>query len=270
MALNESLVHAVAGSLGGVSAMAITYPLEQIRTLQQAEDSSKVWILVKDKGLVILYQGCSAVLETVSLSNFLYFYSAQYAKKLLEKRVKNPVILALSSSTLAGVANVALTEPLWKANTILKTMPVDKVKSENLLSVLKTNTQNHGLASLWSGTGVSLWLVANPVIQFSIYEFLKKRRKNLSALQAFVLGAMSKAIATILTYPLQVAQTRLRMERFKHLSMLVVLRALLAEKGISGLFQGCSAKLAQTVLTAAFMFAFYERIFAFLKPIISG
>lgn len=258
--MKDSAVHAFAGSLGGAGAMALTYPLEQIRTLQQAGVS------VKDRGLTGLYQGCAGVVETVAISNFLYFYCAQYAKELLGTRIKNPVFLSLASSTLAGAANVVLTEPLWKANTILKTS--QKESKESLWSVLLNVTKEEGLESLWKGTRVSLWLVSNPVIQFSVYEFLKRmktEKRNLSAIQAFFLGAVSKMVATLVTYPLQVAQTRLRLPANKDRTMLLVLVGLMSEKGLRGLYQGCTAKLAQTVLTAAFMFAFYERIVTILQ-----
>ena len=234
--------------------MALTYPLEQIRTQQQTESSGK--------GKRNLYQGMAAVVETVALSNFLYFYCAQYSKRLLEQR-SSPIATALASSTVAAAVNVVLTEPLWKANTYLKTLDPKKNSStneKNLVSVIISLAKRDGVLNLWSGTGVSLWLISNPIIQFSVYEFLKKKSgSSLTAFRAFLLGAISKAIATIITYPLQVAQTRLRIQR--QVGMLFVLRQLYTEKAF---FKGCSAKLAQTVLTAAFMFSFYERIVALL------
>ena len=262
MTTDGSFVHALAGSVGGAAAMALTYPLEQIRTLQQAE--KKVDAVVKAEGVVVLYQGCAAVLETVAVSNFFYFYTAQYVRRMLEKRISmNPVVSTLTTSTIAAAANVVITEPLWKANTILKTMKAGEAQRQNLLSVILSEACKNGPASLWSGTSVSLWLVSNPVIQFSLYEALKRGRRNISGLHAFFLGAFSKAIATLLTYPLQVAQTKLRIEKGQR-TMLAVLRAIHSNRGLQGLFQGCSAKLAQTVLTAAFMFAFYEKILSFL------
>jgi adenine nucleotide transporter 17 len=91
-------------------------------------------------------------------------------------------------------------------------------------------------------------------------EYAKKKRP-FSSMNAFLYGALSKALATIFTYPLQVAQTRLRVripsDNQSKENMFSVLTQLYNEKA---LLKGCQAKLAQTVLTAAFMFAFYERI----------
>merc|ERR1712205_193884 len=71
------------------------------------------------------------------------------------------------------------------------------------------------IAAFWSGTMASLILVTNPIINFAVYEFLKKQLYNIakiknSAIFFFIIGAISKLIATYMTYPLQVAQTRMR------------------------------------------------------------
>ena len=72
------------------------------------------------------------------------------------------------------------------------------------------------MAALWNGTGPSLLLVCNPTIQFVVYEALKRRfirilkSDKLGGLTVFLIGAIAKAVATILTYPVQVIQSRMR------------------------------------------------------------
>ena len=60
------------------------------------------------------------------------------------------------------------------------------------------------------------------------------------------------------SYPLSLAQTRLRIN--KDASMLQVVTDIIKHNAPVALYRGCSAKMAQTILTAAFMFSFYERI----------
>lgn len=270
--------------------MALTYPLEQVRTLIQAGDLTTVpkkyqvfggtagrilFIACEDeRGVQFLYQGCFAVLETVAVSNFLYFYTNNWVKDFLAvKLYMSPTTLSLTSSSVAAALNIFITEPLWKANTVLKTLPAGEARKNSLISVLSTLIHKEGLKSLWNGTKVSLWLISNPIIQFSVYEYLKRqvvrRRRSVSSLHAFLIGALSKAVATLVTYPLQIAQTRLRVEKGKK-SMRDILTQLYAEKGINGLFHGCDAKMTQTVLTAAFMFLFYERIHDLLNRTVRG
>lgn len=76
--------------------------------------------------------------------------------------------------------------------------------------------KEEGVKALWSGTIPSLFLVANPAIQFVIYEAVKRQLqkvypdKKFGAVAFFFVGALSKAIATILTYPIQLIQVKLR------------------------------------------------------------
>lgn len=73
-----------------------------------------------------------------------------------------------------------------------------------------------GLSALWSGTLASLILVSNPAIQFMIYEAVKRQLdilypgKQFGAGAYFLIGAFSKAVATVLTYPIQLLQAKLR------------------------------------------------------------
>lgn len=78
------------------------------------------------------------------------------------------------------------------------------------------------------------------------------------------MGACAKAIATIVTYPIQLAQTRKRHGCNGDISSAALLLSILKRKGPAALFQGLEAKLLQTVLTAAFMLMTYEKIARFV------
>ncbi len=107
---------------------------------------------------------------------------------------------------------------------------------------------------------------------------------SLTAVEAFVLGAISKMAATVVTYPLQLAQVLLRLQSKNNVTdskepnddelivdkpskkntktyngMIDCLHQQFLKGGIRGLFQGMNAKLLSTVLTAAFTFLLYEQ-----------
>ena len=71
-----------------------------------------------------------------------------------------------------------------------------------------------GWTGLWRGMKASLVLVVNPSITYGAYQRLKEvlfpGRTNLAPWEAFLLGASSKALATIVTQPLIVAKVRLQ------------------------------------------------------------
>ncbi len=118
------------------------------------------------------------------------------------------------------------TTPLWVVNVRIK-MQGTKLKKgdENLrkypqyhgvIDGLVKVSKTEGIAGLWSSTLPSLVLVSNPAIQFMIYELLKRetqrllKTKSLSGTVIFILGAISKSISTVATYPLQVVQSKQR------------------------------------------------------------
>jgi len=127
--------------------------------------------------------------------------------------------------------------------------------------------------ALWNGAGSSLMLVSNPTIHFVVYDKTKAYvtdraralgRKNLTSWEIFVTGAIAKAMATIFTYPVQVAQSRQRANKTKSggtfANTFKILRDIYGEVGFQGWFAGMTSKLLQTILTAAFQFLCYEQI----------
>lgn len=122
---------------------------------------------------------------------------------------------------VAGVVNVLVTTPLWVVNTRLKLQGA-KFRNEDIvptnyrgiIDAFHQIIRDEGVLALWNGTFPSLLLVFNPAIQFMFYEGFKrkllKKQLQLTSLDAFVIGAIAKAVATTLTYPLQTVQSILR------------------------------------------------------------
>mmetsp|Transcript_127066 Transcript_127066/g.220152 ORF Transcript_127066/g.220152 Transcript_127066/m.220152 type:complete len:360 (-) Transcript_127066:205-1284(-) len=324
----NSLEHAAAGTAGSVLATCLLFPLERLKTLSQLEDGAGSGLrdvcmrVLQDEGIMGFYRGCWPMLQTVGVSNFLYFFLFEGLKEPLAIAAGQPEgevgpYETLLSSAIAGSLNMCLTEPLWRACIVVQArsralssrlramsseFPPKSPKSpagagdvaagvsstpwERQITPLNKGRRNsnvfgmvahisvaEGPRSLWRGLGSSLWLVVNPVIQFWVYDVLKAMRRSavdVSSLEAFCMGAVAKAIATIATFPLQVAQSRLRAARDRGTDvdvrrpelqgMVPCLRAIVKESGFAGLFSGLLPKLLQTVTQAACMFAFYEKI----------
>ncbi|RXG72493.1 Peroxisomal membrane protein PMP34 [Armadillidium vulgare] len=226
-----------------------------------------------------LYRGLLPVIQSLYCSNFVYFYTF-HALKSMSNREKSAV-KNLLLGMIAGCINVLATTPLWVVNTRIKMQGTasrmnkdSKPKYKGLLHGLLRIWKEEGVSSLWSGTLSSLILVINPAIQFMTYEAVKNKVEKtsggqLSVMAAFLSGALAKAIATIITYPLQLIQTKQRHghnyvgldEKAGIISMTMYIIRL---QGARGLFKGLEAKILQTVLTAALMFVFYEKIAAFV------
>jgi len=284
-----AFIHAVSGATGGSIAMTTFYPLDQIRTYQQINPKGSLLKLVQEEGIEVLYRGLRATLISLYASNFVYFYSNNLFKVLLRRYTQTKEITVgqnLIIASLAGVVNVLTTCPLWVANTRLKIQSKkgSEHKYDGMIDCLNKIAKDEGIATLWSGVWASLVLVSNPTINHVVYDSVvgvlfrrafANQRKTLTPFEYFLAGAIAKAVATIITYPIQLAQSRQRSGKGDHghkspSNILSVLLKVYAEDGILGIFSGIEAKLLQTVLTAAFHFMCYEQIksiiFSILTP----
>lgn len=298
----DNFVHALAGSVASGTAMTVFYPLDTVRSRLQLEDKRRakntlatMIDIVNDEGLMSLYRGLEPVLYSLFTSGFVYFYSFHGLRRVAGEKT---ALKDLAIGAVAGVINVLTTTPLWVANTRIKMQGVKSllakqaasngggeripndstgqdsmsVQYDCLTDGLVKILQQEGPAALWSGTIPSLVLVSNPAIQFMIFEMLKRNlkqmldKKELSPFHVFALGAISKSVSTVISYPLQVVQSKKRYGSadVKNKSMSVILGELLKT---GTLYKGMEAKLLQTVMTTALMYVFYERIYSFVTKV---
>ncbi|XP_011200799.2 peroxisomal membrane protein PMP34 [Bactrocera dorsalis] len=298
----ESWIHAVSGAAGGCIAMSTFYPLDTVRSRLQLEDPDKngearstikvIKEIITGEGFQALYRGLGPVLQSLCISNFVYFYTFHSLKALTANSNQQSALKDLFLGTIAGIINVFTTTPFWVVNTRVRMRNVagtsDDVNKHynNLISGLLYVAKTEGIRGLWSGTIPSLMLVSNPALQFMMYELLKRNLTKftgteISSLGFFLIGALAKAFATVLTYPLQLVQTKQRhrtnttQENKKSApssndaSMMAIMLNILQHQGFKGLFRGLEAKILQTVLTAALMFMIYENISSTVKVLLN-
>lgn len=287
----ETLVHAVAGAMGSVTAMSVFFPLDTAKSRLQVDEKRKsnstpviLAEIAKEEGLLSLYRGWFPVISSLCCSNFVYFYTFNTLKRLTPSRpgMSRPG-RDLLIGIVSGVVNVLTTTPMWVVNTRLKLQGV-KFRNEDLhqtqyrgiLDAFSQIIATEGVGALWNGTLPSLILVLNPAVQFMFYEAMKRKAgrggRKISSAEIFLIGAIAKAVATTATYPLQTVQAILRFGQYKGdgkggvigslSNVLFLLMDRIKKHGVLGLYKGLEAKLLQTVLTAALMFVVYEKITA--------
>ncbi|XP_069702021.1 peroxisomal membrane protein PMP34 isoform X2 [Periplaneta americana] len=271
--------------------MTTFFPLDTVRSRLQLEENREakntltmLVELTKEEGFTTLYRGMVPVLESLCASNFVYFYTFHGLKALRATSAEQSAGKDLLLASVAGVVNVLLTTPLWVVNTRLKMKGLNSGSGSiqhagdqysGLFDGLVKMARQEGVGSLWNGTIPSLMLVSNPAIQFMTYEAIKRRlhaaygEQNMSGLVYFFVGAVAKAVATVATYPLQLVQTKLRHgHNYEDLppdaGTMKITHYILKKYGLLGLYKGMEAKLLQTILTAALMFAAYEKIANFV------
>jgi len=271
------------------------YPLDQLVTRAQAAAKGKSkspWRAFNDviatEGVTGLYRGLNSTLITLFAANFIYFYAFHFVrifstrkgklKDLIKRTGMSRPVFNLLLGTFAGAINVMFVQPLWVANARLKLQGATDLNEpdqqyKGILDVIVRIYKEEGIGKLWAGVSSSLLLCCNPAIQFAVYETIKriivrrsgKTSHNLRSIEAFALGAFSKWVATIATYPLQVAQTRLRNQKGscadeKYHGTFHCLLKILEKEGRGGLYRGMETKLWHSTLISALMFLTYEKI----------
>ena len=153
--------------------------------------------------------------------------------------------------------------------------------------MIKQIAREEGLRGFYKGLTASFLGVTEGVIQWTLYEKLKKLSRGSEGrggVQEWfgMLGSAgsAKLIATIITYPhevrilqqisfyslkhSQVLRTRLRQPlvdgKVKYTGLWQTLRLVMAEEGAKSLYGGLSAHLMRVVPNAAVMYAIYEGI----------
>lgn len=303
----HALTEATAGAVGGLLSTTLLYPLDTCKTKFQAEAEAQgrqryrnlfdvLHEAVSSGRVLSLYQGLPTKNVHSVLTGFVYFYSYSF--------IRSRYLAATAADQLGLLANLAVAASAG-ACTALVAQPWDTLSArmqtsrpgecKGFLAMLREG----GLRQAYDGMGVSLMLTCNPAIQYTVFEQLKTRLLQwnssssaskgsksarasappavLSAAAAFLLGALSKTIATVLTYPairckvlMQRAETAEERRRREDgdgsagppKSMILAMRLIWLREGLFGFYKGLDAQILKTVVAAALMLMIKEKVAA--------
>ncbi|EAS30839.3 peroxisomal membrane protein Pmp47 [Coccidioides immitis RS] len=287
---SDNIAHALAGAGGGILSMILTYPLITLSTRAQVESKraqsssiDAVRHIIKREGIKGLYAGLESALFGISVTNFVYYYWYEWTRAAFERAAKKAgraskkltTAESMIAGAIAGSATVLITNPIWVVNTrmtarnseaeeALPGAPAKKPKTT--LSTLMDLLREEGPKALFSGVLPALILVINPILQYTFFEQLKntvERRRKVTATDAFYLGALGKLLATTITYPYITVKSRMHVasKDGPKESLNGSLKRIIKEEGWGGLYKGIGPKVSQSVLTAAFLFAFKDVLY---------
>ncbi|KAJ7179136.1 mitochondrial carrier domain-containing protein [Mycena filopes] len=305
--MSDSVIHAVAGGAAGIVAMSCTYPLIFLSTRAAVETKNEsktvyqaVVDIIKREGALGLYSGLSSSLLGIAVTNGVYYYFYERSRGIVQKGKALSTPESILIGLIAGSATTIISNPIWVVQTsqAVHTLnqgepspnPSKPAKKLSMGETIQAILAKDGIGAFWRGIGPALVLVINPVLQYTIFEQLKnlliaRRTTKLRAAGAaaavaaltdwdfFLLGALSKLVATASTYPYIVVKSRLQAghaHALKYKSSMDGLLTILKEEGLKGLYKGIGSKLVQSVLTAAILFAGQRRIYEVTKKAISG
>ncbi|OAA80180.1 Mitochondrial carrier domain protein [Akanthomyces lecanii RCEF 1005] len=292
---NDNVTHALAGAGGGILSMVLTYPLITLSTRAQVESkkadskfSDAVQKIIAREGVAGLYSGINSALFGISVTNFVYYYWYEWTRSFFEAAAvkagraskKLTTVESMIAGAIAGSATVVLTNPIWVVNTRVTTYKHDanadleagvkpvapSGRRPSTLATLMALLQREGPQALFSGVMPALVLVINPILQYTLFEQMKnavESRRKVTPTIAFFLGALGKLFATSVTYPYITVKSQMHVASgsSKKEGMSQTLNRIVREEGYAGLYKGIGPKVTQSVLTAAFLFAFKDVLF---------
>ncbi|KAK9456977.1 mitochondrial carrier domain-containing protein [Dipodascopsis uninucleata] len=280
--------YALSGATGAIIANSLVYPLDITKTKLQVQQKlgdvnssalrdipeedyyrgvyDALTKIYRKGGVRALYKGLPGSLMGVASTNFAYFYwygflRAQYQKRNLT--ISTAMELAIGAA--AGALAQLFTIPVSVVTTRQQT--THDLDNSGFLEIGKEILEEDGISGLWRGLKASLILVVNPAITYGMYQRLRevlfKSKSTISAYDSFLLGALSKSMATIATQPLIVAKVMVQSKRtgsIKFNSFIHALEHLITEEGVRGLFKGIGPQITKGVLVQGLLFMFRDQV----------
>ncbi|KAF8606419.1 mitochondrial carrier [Ceratobasidium sp. AG-I] len=241
--------HALAGALGGVFSNAVVYPLDTAKTRIQASGSSSkdkkgkgrdgsdqlsifplLLRILKEEGVKGYYGGFGASMANTFFMQYAYFFFYSFVRTAYIKRLtrgrpagKGPQ-LSTSIELLLGAVAGALAQIFTLPVSVIatrqqigdKSKQTTTGKGSSFSEVGRGIVKQDGVAGLWAGIKPSMVLTVNPAITYGAFERIKSfmlagsTSSKLTPGKAFLVGALSKTIATVVTYPYIMAKVRLQ------------------------------------------------------------
>ena len=188
----------------------------------------KIW--KGEGGAGAFYTGCAADVGKGIADSFLFFLGYTLLRQWELRKAggassRLPVSKELGIGVAAGAFAKAITTPVQNVVTRQQTAALvaarDPTSSttpgeSGRLSVKDIALQirdEHGLAGFWNGYTASAILTLNPALTFAVDNLLKRllprsKREDPGPQLIFLIAAVSKALATTITYPAMLAKSR--------------------------------------------------------------
>lgn len=265
--------------------------------------------IFKQEGIKGWYRGFAATMLNTFSMQYAYFFFYSFMRSSYIKRMtlklppgSKPPALSTAAELSLGAAAGALSQIFTIPVSVIATRqqvgrsiressqssqdeePVD----ESLIAVAREIVREDGVTGLWLGIKPGMVLTVNPAITYGVYERLKSllllassANSKLTPGTSFLLGAFSKTLATIVTYPYIMAKVRIQARsadmdaseskdlpggqdgnikpKAIHVGALSLLLRVLRKEGFVGWYQGMSAQIIKAVLSQALLFVSKEQ-----------
>ncbi|KAI9837801.1 MAG: hypothetical protein M1819_006735 [Sarea resinae] len=198
---------------------------EEYRSIQDAAQK----IYAREGGLSAFYAGVAQDTGKTITDSFLFFLAYNFLRQQRQQQRSRSaanlsIVDELGVGILAGAISRFITMPMSQVVTRKQTSAMVASRSRPASTTAHPDLSTRdmmlqiradkGLAGFWAGYSATLILTLNPSLTFLFYESFKKillpksQRDSPSARATFLLAAVSKALASAITYPFSLAKAR--------------------------------------------------------------
>ena len=299
----DAFASACSGAIGAVVALGITYPLAVVKTRLQAQNNkgskihSKVHVgkekvswrfqkpylgsldcvsrIIAEEGHIKLYAGIRAAVLKAFATNFIFYFFHGLFRKFIQSRRSSAgkafkALWSMIHGILAGIGVQVCVLPIDMVVTRIQVNRSEETKGffRTMVGII----QEGGVLSLWNSLVPGLWLTLNPGITTASRAVLEDSAAKISYNTStnFGIGILSKAIASIITYPYTVCKVRMQIsdqttakvvenrgklekpayptEDNNGVSFTQTIRRVYKENGVMGFYNGLLPQLLNAVL----------------------
>jgi hypothetical protein len=258
-------------------------------------------IYEREGGLKAFYSGVTPEVVKGVADSFLFFLAYSYVRQSrLNARDTGkhlPVLEEIGVGAVAGAFSKFWTTPLQQIVTRKQTAAMvhndsRTTPSANTVDIARGILREKGLQGFWSGYSASLVLTLNPSITMLLHKVLlrllvpRAKRDDPGARITFLVAAVSKAMASTVTYPFSLAKTRAQVSsqkptsvsgetsetekpganrdskaaRARQRTVFSTILRIAETEGISGLYQGLSAEVLKGFFSHGITMLMKDRI----------
>jgi len=272
----EIFAEGVTGGIGGLVGRSIAFPFDTLKVKLATSDGVGVKAVVqrilREEGIVGFYRGIPFSAFEALYQKFIYifFFSGLKAAVLRLTGAEASTAATVACGYLSELGSVPFAVPIEATVVRLQSAPA----GTPLLPIVKENllTRKGFMAALATGK-VYIALSLKPGLEFAIFERLKKmillskagpsrspgmKLGDLTPGAAFMIGALARAVATCIIWPVARGKALLQAKLADSASEAVL--KLYKTEGVLSVYRGLSMELTRGVTQAAIMFAVMERL----------
>ncbi|TFK74131.1 mitochondrial carrier [Pluteus cervinus] len=193
--------------------------------------------------------------------------------------------------SLSGTPTPASSKFTDSSGSSSESTPNTKGDPDSFFNIAQEIVEEEGVTGLWLGLKPGLVLTVNPAITYGVFERVKSvmllargaaEGGKMSPGMSFLVGALSKTLATVVTYPYIMAKVRIQArsadaedavehelpqphahayhhDHSKHVGALDILARVWKKEGFVGWYQGMQAQITKAVISQALLFMSKEQ-----------